>query len=194
MDGGSWRLELMGVGVLPPTFLERTAAQLSRRLGQAVEVQPERPDPAAAFDAARQQYLVTTLLALLSKPAPRVGVRRIGVTSVDLFLPVFTHVFGFAELGGQVGIVSTFRLRGETSGGRSGQEVVLDRAEREVLHELGHTLGLVHCRQGWCVMRPAGSPEEIDLRDAAFCATCAERIHVSAFAMSDIAPWRNEGR
>jgi len=194
VDGGSWQLELMGVGVLPPMFLERTATQLARRLGQQVEIYPGRPDPAAAFDVARQQYLVTALLAMVEEPTPRAAVKRIAVTGVDLYLPVFTHVVGFAELGGRVGIVSTFRLRGETAGGRSGQEVLIDRVEKEVLHEMGHTLGLVHCRQGWCVMRPSGSPEELDSRDAAFCATCAERIHVTAFATSDVLSWRSEGR
>ncbi len=51
-----------------------------------------------------------------------------------------------------------------------------ERLEKEVLHELGHTFGLVHCRQPWCVMAASRLPEEIDLKDLQFCDACAEYL------------------
>ena len=51
-----------------------------------------------------------------------------------------------------------------------------ERLAKEALHELGHTFGLVHCRQSWCVMAASRLPEEIDLKDLQFCDACAGRL------------------
>ena len=50
--------------------------------------------------------------------------------------------------------------------------VTLTRLLKESLHELGHTVGLVHCDDYRCVMCASTSVEEIDLKDEAFCGTC----------------------
>jgi len=43
------------------------------------------------------------------------------------------------------------------------------------VHELGHTLRLVHCRDYQCAMAPSHSVEWIDVKDSGFCEDCLAR-------------------
>jgi len=99
------------------------------------------------------------------------------VTGVDLFIPVLTFVFGEAQLGGRAAVVSTFRLRSEAYGLPPDPELLLARLTREVLHELGHTYGLVHCTDSACVMASTTYVEQIDLKGPSFCTGCLTELH-----------------
>ena len=176
----AWRLELVSIGAVAPVVLRHLREDLVHRLAHAVWISETRLSPASAFDRHRQQYLATTLMEMLLDPPPPPGVHRIAVTDVDLFLPVFTHVFGSAQLGGPVGIASLFRLNPQDAVAAGAAAILRQRLLKEVLHELGHTLGLVHCRVPWCAMNPSRLPEEVDLKDAAYCTPCAERVGVPA--------------
>lgn len=174
MHQSVWGLELVCVGAVPPALMREVAGRLRELLSQPVDLLPMEIDGRPAMDLLRRQYSATGMLDLLKHPAPRPHVKRVGITSLDLFLPVFTHLFGYAQMGGSVAVVSTFRIAPE-NGAEPG--LLLDRIVKEVLHEIGHTVGLVHCRAPWCVMHPSRWPEEIDLKDAAFCSPCASVIN-----------------
>jgi archaemetzincin len=135
------------------------------------------------YDEQRGQYNSTDILlwlkehvsAALRPAAPCEGPRYLAVCAPDLFTPILTFVFGEAEFNGRVAIVSYYRLRNELYGLASDPDLLFDRLLKESVHELGHTAGLVHCRSPRCVMRSSTSAEEIDLKDAAFCAACDQR-------------------
>jgi archaemetzincin len=91
---------------------------------------------------------------------------------VDLFIPVLTFVFGEAQLNGSCAVVSTARLKHEFYGLPADDGQFVHRVEKEVIHELGHTLGLYHCRNFECVMRSSTYVEEIDLKKARMCIDC----------------------
>jgi len=169
------RVELVAVGVVPPALLRELMAELRRCLPWPVTQAASKVDASAAFDRRRGQYLAPVLIEALLRPSPAPGLRRIGVTDLDLFLPVFTHVFGYAPLQGPVAIASSHRLRPEL-GGPAHRKQLCGRLVKEILHELGHTLGLIHCSASWCVMSPSRSAEEIDLKDASYCEACAKAI------------------
>ncbi len=72
--------------------------------------------PEEAFQSHRGQYDVGLVLKYLAQlPFPRQS-RVLAVTDVDLCTPILTFVYGEAELGLSLAIVSDFRLK--RNGGR----------------------------------------------------------------------------
>lgn len=154
-------------------MMREAAKRLEPLLGWAVSLPAAAVDGSSALDAVRRQYSAAKMLDLLqAHPLPE-GVKRVGITPLDLFLPVFTHLYGYAQMGGQVAVVSTFRIRPENG---LSPDLLLERTVKEILHELGHTMGLVHCPAPWCAMHPSRWPEEIDLKDMAYCPPCASVV------------------
>jgi archaemetzincin len=70
-------------------------------------------------------------------------------------------------------LVSLHRLSPALYGLPDDPALALRRAGIEAVHELGHTLGLVHCPDYACAMRASHAAEEIDLKGPDFCAACA---------------------
>lgn len=130
-------------------------------------------DPEEAYDPARGQYATRTLLASLLEQQPSTG-RILGVTDVDLFVPVLTFVFGEAQLGGRAAVVSSHRLAPEKYGLSKNLALLEQRLFKEAIHELGHTYELVHCTDSRCVMASSPAVEGIDLKDARFCSRCRQ--------------------
>lgn len=91
---------------------------------------------------------------------------------VDLFIPILTFVFGQAQLGGRVALMSAHRLHPQFYGLPEDKKLFYSRCEKEANHELGHTRGLTHCRSYDCVMHVCNSVEQVDLKRSSFCATC----------------------
>ena len=169
-------LLVVPVGTVPPGLAALLAEFLGGAVGEDCRVRAEGLDPAPAHDAARGQANCRLLLPALEALVPAEGARALGIADVDLFSPIFTHVFGEASLGGKAGVFSLHRLRPTLYGLPEDPALLLARARREGLHETGHLLGLAHCREPACVMRFSGSVEEVDLKEDAFCAACLEAI------------------
>ena len=152
---------------------------LARRLGQIFDLQVDTHiptfDPESAFDAGRGQYNSTMLLAQLLREPIDAG-RMLGVTGVDLFIPVLTYVFGEAQLDGRAAVVSSHRLAPEGYGLPANPDLLFRRIVKEAVHELGHTYGLVHCDRPVCVMARSTYVEEIDLKGDSFCPRCRDVV------------------
>ena len=156
-------------------LLESLEKQLVTAFRLPIERQVPAFDPEVAYDASRGQYNSRVLLAQLLQHHPGPG-RVLGVTDVDLFIPVLTFVFGEAQLGGRAAVVSSHRLVPERYGLPGDRALVQARLVKEAIHELGHSFELVHCADGRCVM--ASSPEVtgIDLKSPSFCDQCGAKI------------------
>jgi archaemetzincin len=102
--------------------------------------------------------------------------RILGVTCVDLYIPILTFVFGEAQMGGPCAVVSAHRLRQEFYGLPSDRNMLQDRLIKEAVHEVGHTLELTHCNDYRCAMAPSHAVEWIDLKDSSLCSTCIARV------------------
>jgi len=144
--------------------------------GIAVERHPPGFDPEVAFDASRGQYNSRVLLGQLLDEAPAKAERVLGVTAVDLFIPVLTHVFGEAQLDGRAALVSTHRLDTTLYGLPENRPLLAERLCKEAIHELGHTCSLFHCEDSLCVMSSSTYVEEIDLKSDRFCAHCERSV------------------
>ena len=101
--------------------------------------------------------------------------RLLGVTQLDLYIPILTFVFGEAQLGGGSAVVSYHRLQQEFYGLPEDMDVLANRLLIEAVHELGHTLRLTHCHDYRCAMAPSHAVEWIDIKDSGFCEDCLAR-------------------
>ncbi|MHC4107017.1 MAG: archaemetzincin family Zn-dependent metalloprotease [Planctomycetota bacterium] len=152
------------------------ADRLAKAFGLPVEQHPPGFDPQVAFDASRGQYNSRILLGQLIRNTPPQATKVLGVTSVDLFIPVLTYVFGEAQLGSRAAVVSTHRLHSELYGLPPNATLLFERLCKEAIHELGHTYNLVHCHNDGCVMMSSTYVENIDLKSDRFCAVCRRAI------------------
>jgi archaemetzincin len=168
-------LRIVPVGAVTPPVLERAAAVAREVLGFSPLAPSPALDPAPLLDATRRQYRADLLLAAL-RAAVRPPEKVLGLTALDLCLPVLTYVFGFAELGGAAAVVSVHRLDPRFSGRADDPGLMLERLEKEVLHELGHLFGLTHCGDRRCVMASAHDVGEIDIEEPTFCRDCRAQI------------------
>jgi archaemetzincin len=137
---------------------------------------PQVIDPTPAYVTTRGQYDTRQILPALEKISAYSGERVVGLTALDLFSAVFTYVFGEAQLEGAAAIVSLHRLDPRVYGLPDDPGLLVDRLQKEALHETGHLLGLVHCSDPECVMRFSSVAEEIDLKLGAFCPRCREQL------------------
>lgn len=123
-------------------------------------------------DPLRNQFNSTWILSRLLEQSSQDPGKILGITELDLYIPVLTYVFGEAQLGGKVAVVSSYRLRDELYGLPKNQQKLKERLQKEAIHELAHTFGLIHCRNIECVMHPSTYAEEIDFKSTDFCKTC----------------------
>lgn len=164
----------MGIEVRADVLAE-LAGQLAPIFRMACQVRPERLDVAFARDPVRNQYYSTAILQAM-QPLVEPGARLLAVTSVDLYVPVLTFVFGEAQLDGNCAVVSTARLHEEFYGLPARSDLLRERLVKEASHELGHTFGLRHCADWRCVMASSHAVERLDVKEAEFCGTCRKPV------------------
>ena len=126
----------------------------------------------------RGQYHSTRILQALLNHLPNDDDKILGITNVDIFIPIFTFLFGEAQLNGAGALISTFRLRNEFYGLPANDRLLYQRTLKEALHELGHTLGLTHCEDYRCVMNSSTYVENVDLKEARFCRECQQVLGI----------------
>ena len=147
------------------------AGEIQRVFGFSVTIDSVLQDLSFALDQNRNQHHSTMILERLAAKAPARAVKVIAIAQVDLFIPILTHVYGEAQLGGQACIVSTFRL----NEGRSGRNVppkYIERIVKEAIHELGHTFNLRHCPEDACIMHYCRNEEDVDHKSGQLCRYC----------------------
>jgi archaemetzincin len=153
---------------------------LSQSIFQTFKIQPRirhcRFDLSPVYEPVRNQYNSSGLLLQLINDPPPETLKILGVTELDVFIPIFTFLFGEAQLNGIGALVSTHRLRNQFYGIPEDKELLKNRLLKEAIHELGHTFGLIHCFTLKCVMNSSTYVEEIDQKSISFCRLCEQKI------------------
>ena len=139
------------------------------------------PIPRMAYNASRRQYLSTIFLQNIKEYAARNRNKRtfnriLGVTDVDLYVPGLNFIFGEAQLLGEAAIISLYRLRPEFYGETPNWNLFAERAVKEAVHEIGHTLGLRHCPNPTCVMHFSLHIGMTDRKQKEFCRICRLKV------------------
>lgn len=174
------RIWLWWIGEGPPSggLLEGVRNRVAEEFAATVLVRDPGDRPRDTWDERRRQHASRGILRWLVDRGPQLPERVLGLTDVDLFMPVLTFVFGEAQLEGAAALVSTARLAADDDA------VMLARVQCESVHELGHTFGLLHCdafegtgrRARRCVMTRSASVRAVDEKSGRLCPDCRARV------------------
>ncbi|HVO83018.1 MAG TPA: archaemetzincin family Zn-dependent metalloprotease [Syntrophobacteria bacterium] len=170
-------IHLIPLGEVSDDYLRILAENIEEQFGLPVTITPNLAPPLYALDPVRQQYNSNMILKRLLEEASPDAIKILGITDVDLFNPIFSFVFGEAQFKGKCAVVSSYRLRGNPDHGLPpGCPPLLNRLEKEAIHELGHTFGLRHCSDPDCVMKYSVGLACADRKFSFFCPACRELV------------------
>jgi archaemetzincin len=153
-------------------LLEQVGKEVGRIFGYDTSIRPLIEEKDLWLDPIRKQYHSTPILETLAIISPPEAIKVLAITKVDLFIPILTHVYGEAQLGGKACILSTYRFT-EGLFLAVGTESFRYRIVKEAIHELGHTFNLRHCPDAVCVMHYCRSLKDVDRKSDQFCRYCA---------------------
>ena len=164
------RVGVVPLGHIPEIVPKTIAAHILGLTGLSTDMHPALDTPEYALDKNRFQYNAGHILTTLEEKSFPDYDKVIAILEVDIFVPIFTHVFGEAKQGGKVALVSLYRL------GRNLDVFVpplsLERGSKVALHELGHLFSLVHCMNENCLMHFSGGLQNLDRSPLYFCRYC----------------------
>lgn len=160
------------------SLISQIVKSLSEYLNSPVSIIQIPVDTSHSYSKERGQYYSTKLLSDTLNLTNHLDGKILVIVEFDLFVPVFTYIFGEAQLNGKVSIVSMCRLHEEFYSDQTDDQLLLKRAMKEALHELGHNFGLIHCKDWNCVMHSSQGIEEVDIKGDEFCDTCQRKIPI----------------
>ena len=169
-------ITLISFGYFEEDFLKKIADSVKQEYHSSVSIKEGHLDLSEFYDPGRRQYNGTRLLKEVDSSMSADSSKTLGLFNVDLFIPILTYIFGQAILNGRTGIASLYRLSNERYGMNKDDRLILDRFKKEIIHELGHTFGLMHCHIPICVMRSSTYVEDIDQKSSNLCPKCKSEI------------------
>lgn len=169
-------ITIVSFGRFEKEFLEKISDVVMHEFNSIVSIKDAHVDISEFYDPVRRQYNGDKLLKEVAALNGNGNSKTIGLFNVDLFIPILTYIFGQAQLKGKTAIASHYRLSNERYGMPANDKLLLQRFTKEVIHELGHTFGLIHCHTPTCVMRSSTYVEDIDQKEAQLCAKCRDEL------------------
>ncbi len=169
-------ITLLTFGYFEKDFLKIISRDITQEFNFLVRIREGHLDLGEFHEPSRRQYNGTELLKAVDSLFSADSKKTLGLFSVDLFIPILTYIFGQAYLNGRAGIASLYRFSNDRYGMKKDDKLMLDRFRKEVIHELGHTFGLVHCHVPSCVMRSSTYVEDIDQKSPHLCTVCRKKL------------------
>jgi archaemetzincin len=166
-----YKIVVSPIGNFDSEIIGSVEKGINRIFGFKTLILPLLENIGFALDSARNQYHSTSILDKLESCAPAYSLKVLAITNVDLFIPILTHVYGEAQLGGRTCIVSTYRLKDSASSIRAGISLS-DRIAKEAIHEIGHTFKLLHCKDHSCIMHYCRTEHDVDRKSDQLCRYC----------------------
>jgi len=173
---------LVPIGDIEDRFLTALVPKLQTRFTTDVHVALDKriPVPDDAYDYDKQQYVAMYVLAdMVKKLKFPPDAKVLGVTNVDIFTPESDRVFlyGMAYKKGNMALISKVRMDPKYYfGGKPNDQLVIERMEKEAVHQLGKLFGLDNVYDPECVMYFPKDLKELDRKTDSFCLECQKKF------------------
>jgi archaemetzincin len=167
-------LNLLCLSFQESHLLPQITSILSEILSLPVKLGKINPNLSQYYQKERDQYDAARILSDFEDNFS--GGKSVLITSVDLYIPIFTFVFGLAKLKGNAAIVSTHRLNSTYYGLPKDEDLLKQRLIKEVIHELGHLQNLRHCANYHCVMASSTMADDLDVKGDEYCLSCLKLL------------------
>jgi archaemetzincin len=143
--------------------------------GLEVAVLPRVALPKSAWTAPRRRWRAEKLLDFLAPRLPKDGVRILGLTGEDISTTkgdvADWGVLGLATVDGAACVISSFRAHKGVS-----SDAARVRLAKVAVHEIGHTLGLLHCPTVGCLLEDAKGKVDTTDREVDLCPSCRRQL------------------
>jgi archaemetzincin len=169
-------IRVIPVGKIQQQILDAVQAELQDRLDARCRLMDKQDVPNESYNQWRKQYnaevVMNTISRSLSGKFIDKNIPTLILTDADLYYSGLNFVFGLEDPEKSTAIVSIARLKPEFYKERPDAKKLLERTVKEVIHEIGHYLGLDHCHNNYCVMCFSPSVQDVDIKDKNFCKEC----------------------
>lgn len=169
------KITIVQLGKIPESLLTAIASELRESFGLSTETTRPIEIPKEIFNSIRRQYPAPLVLKFLSE---RFQGKTLGITDKDLYAENLNFVFGQAYSPGNYALVSIHRLDPSFYKQGPNEDLLIERAVKEAVHEVGHMLGLDHCLISTCVMSFSNTVGDVDRKNRALCQSCQKRTWV----------------
>jgi len=131
--------------------------------------------PKEGYNIVRRQYLTKHFLSYLSLHFSRKAY-ALGIVNADLYADNFNFLFGEADIINNVAVIGLARLDERFYKKKQNDTLFFKRVGKEAIHEIGHLLGLSHCKNIKCVMHFSNSLKDTDIKEDKLCSVCYKNL------------------
>lgn len=173
-------VRVVPIGRISGSFVKEICGEVAELTNARFRVLMGMETPRAAWNQMRRQYDAAKILDILSKSSEAVFIEKdmptLGVTEDDIYYNGLNFVFGIEDPRSSCLLVSTARLKPEFYKEHPSGAVLKERTVKEIIHEIGHHIGLDHCIHPFCVMSSSPSARDVDAKQKDFCKSCRIKL------------------
>ncbi len=180
-------VRVIPVGRPPQAAMDAITNELPARTGAKTRLLPALNVPKDCWNQWRKQYNAEGMLSALNGSTAATFIEKsvpsLFITDVDIYYDGLNFVFGLEDPTMAASIVSIARLRPEFYDRTPNAQLLIERAVKEAVHEVGHMLGIQHCRRPACVMMFSPSVGDVDTKRNDFCEDCQLRARMKGVTL-----------